>query len=125
MLLSNKARFIEEQCQDIIDLRKKKKQIVIELLKTREYDVIDGDEEYKYLRSMPIDSVIEENIIELREKRDGKMKELNVLVNTTIKEMWMKDLNEFKSTFDKYVKIREDRLYGVIKKKKKSKTKSK
>jgi DNA topoisomerase-2 len=121
MLLSNKARFIEEQCQDIIDLRKKKKQVVIELLKTRGYDVIDDDEEYKYLRNMPIDSVIEENIIELRNKRDEKKKELDILVNTTIKQMWMRDLKQLEDKFDGYVKQRENRLYGIIKTKKSSK----
>lgn len=121
MLLSNKARFIEEQCQDIIDLRKKKKQMVIELLKTHEYDVIDDDEEYKYLRNMPIDSVIEENITELRNKRDEKKKELDILVNTTIKQMWMRDLKQLEDKFDSYVKQRENRLYGIVKTKKSSK----
>ena len=69
MILSNKARFIKEQCDDIIDLRKKKKAVVIELLKTRNYDVVDGDEEYKYLTKMPIDSVLEENVEKLQRKR--------------------------------------------------------
>ena len=88
-LLSNKARFIEEQCNDTIDLRRKKKDQVIELLKTHEYDELD--EEYKYLRSMPIDSVLEENIIKLRNERDKKMKELEVLKKTTIHQIWMNE----------------------------------
>ena len=65
-LLTNKARFIEQQCNDEIDLRRKKKDIVVKLLKNNKYDVIDGDEEYKYLRTMQIDHFIEENIIKLR-----------------------------------------------------------
>ena len=61
-VLTNKARFIKEQCDDVIDLRKKKKSVVIELLKSRGYDLIfDEGEEFNYLRKMPIDSVIEEN----------------------------------------------------------------
>ena len=109
----------------IKSLRKKKKQVVIELLKTREYDVIDDDEEYKYLRTMPIDSVIEENIIELRNKRDEKKKELSVLVNTTIKDMWLKDLKHLEDKFDSYVKQRENRLYGTFKAKKSAKKSAK
>ena len=52
MILTNKARFIKEQCDDIIDLRKKKKQDVISLLIERKYDMIDDDNEFKYLRNM-------------------------------------------------------------------------
>ena len=66
--MSNKARFIEEQCENIIDLRKKKKHQVIELLKTRNYNVVDQDDEYKYLRQMRLEMVEEENMIKLRKK---------------------------------------------------------
>ena len=56
-LITNKARFILEQCDDIIDLRRKKKEQVIDILKTRNYDVMDNDKEYKYLRTMRIEQV--------------------------------------------------------------------
>ena len=49
MILSNKARFIQEQCDDKIDLRRKMKADVIEMLAQLKYDVVDGDVEYKYL----------------------------------------------------------------------------
>ena len=76
MKLHNEARFIEEQCEDIIDLRRKKKQQVIDMLKDREYDMLDGDEEFKYLRTMRMEQVEEENIEKLRKKRDDKKKSL-------------------------------------------------
>lgn len=91
-ILSNKAKFILEQCEDKLDLRRKKKDQVIELLKTHKYDVIDGDREYKYLRSMPIDSVIEENINILLSQRNERQKEYDVLSNKTIESLWMEDL---------------------------------
>ena len=47
LILSNKARFIQEQCDDIIDLRRKKQAVVIALLNERSYDIIDDDSEYK------------------------------------------------------------------------------
>ena len=84
LLLSNKARFIKEQCDDVIDLRKKKKDVVIQLLKDRSYDILDGDEEYKYLREMRLSMVEEENYNKLMVEKDNKAKELEVLKNTTI-----------------------------------------
>ena len=112
MLLSNKARFIEEQCEDVIDLRRKKKDDVVALLETRKYDKID-DDEYKYLRSMPIDSVIEENIVRLRSERDKKMEQLEVLKTTTLETMWMDELGEFETHFTTYRKMRLSRQKGV------------
>jgi len=125
MLLTNKARFIEEQCEDVIDLRRKKKDQVIALLEERDYDKI-GDDEYKYLRSMPIDSVIEENIVKLRNERDRKMQQLETLRATTLETMWMDELTEFEAQFETYRKMRLSRQRGVsvkrvIKKKKKAK----
>ena len=125
MLLSNKARFIEEQCDEIIDLRKKKKAQVIELLKTRNYDIIDDDDEYKYLRQMKIESVEEENIIKLRKERDEKMKELEVLQKTSERKMWLKDLKEFEKLYEKYLTERRDRVFGKVTKKKIKKLKFK
>ena len=76
MILSNKARFIKEQCDDVIDLRRKKKDAVINLLKERGYDNKGDDTEYKYLRSMSIEMVEEENYYKLMNTKDAKMKEL-------------------------------------------------
>ena len=73
-ILSNKARFIEEQCNDLIDLRRKKKTVVIQLLVARNYDTLDGD--FNYLTKMPIDSVIDENIKKLRDECEEKRKHL-------------------------------------------------
>jgi DNA topoisomerase-2 len=125
MLLTNKARFIEEQCDEVIDLRKKKKATVIELLKTRNYDVIDNDNEYKYLRQMRIESVEEENIVKLRNERDEKMKEFEILKNTSERKMWLTDLKQFDKLYEKYLINRQDRVFGKVKKKKIKKLKFK
>ena len=111
-LLSNKARFILEQCEDTIDLRKKKKQEVITLLKERNFDVMDEDDEYKYLRGMRIEQVEEENVAKLVKEKDEKMLELDVLKKTTIKEMWSRELLELETEFKKYQKARKLRQYG-------------
>ena len=124
-MLSNKARFIKEQCDDVIDLRKKKKSDVIDLLKSRNYNVIDGDEEYKYLRTMTIDSLEEENIAKLLKDKETKLQEYKKLNKTSIQELWLDDLNEFEKVYDKYCVERRDRLVGDGKSKKKKKKKKK
>ena len=107
--LTNKARFITEQCDDIIDLRKKKKAEVIELLKSRNYDIMENDEEFKYLRTMRIEQVEEENVAKLLKERDNKMKDLEILSKTSLKKMWKKELKELVTQFAKYQKERQIR----------------
>ena len=125
MVLSNKARFIKEQCDDIIDLRKKKKQQVIDLLKSRNYDVIDEDNEYKYLRSMTIDSVEEENVAKLMKEKEKKQKELDIIKKKTIQQMWSQELKTLEKEYEKYQVIRKNKLFGDVEKVKKVKKISK
>ena len=113
MKLHNEARFIEEQCEDIIDLRRKKKQQVIDMLKTREFDVLDDDEEYKYLRTMRMEQVEEENIEKLRNKRDEKKKELETLKNTSPQTMWNTELDNLVEQYHSYRRNRIYRKEGI------------
>lgn len=94
ILLSNKARFIEEQLHNTLDLKGKKKDWVIEELTRRNYHPID--EEFNYLRHMHIDSVIEENVLKLRQERDHKLTELETLKATTEIQLWQKELAELR-----------------------------
>jgi len=109
-VLSNKARFIKEQCDSIIDLRMKKRDVVIELLKERNYDTID--DAYTYLVKMPIDSVYEENITKLLKDCQEKQILKETLEKTTIIEMWTKELLELKNAVEVYRKERIIRLRG-------------
>lgn len=113
ILLSNKARFIEKQCNDEIDLRRKNKSQVVALLAENGFDTLDGDEEYGYLRRMPIDSVLEENILKMRNDRDAKMKEYDTLKKKTEKQIWMDELDELLDAYGKYRKERDAMLAGV------------
>ena len=108
-LVSNKARFIKEQCDDVIDLRKKKKTEVVALLRSRNYDKISGDNEYKYLRSMPIDSLIEENIEKLNKEAEKIKSDLEILKITSVEQLWLYELNLLKEEFEKYKKERNKR----------------
>jgi DNA topoisomerase II len=121
-ILSNKARFIKEQCDDDIDLRKKKKDVVIQLLKDRGYDLIFNEgEEFNYLRKMPIDSVIEENYLKLLKEKEEKEMQLKIITETSVEDMWYTELNDLEKEYLKYQNERKVRAMGGKKIKKKKK----
>jgi len=116
-ILSNKARFITEVLDNTIDLRKKKSAEVSSIMISHHYDMVDDDEQYKYLVRLPMDSVTEENIEKIMSERDRKNKELELLLNTTEHEIWVKELDTLRV---EYLKIHEK-----IQQEEKAKTKSK
>jgi len=122
-ILSNKARFIKEQCDDNLDLRKKKRNIVIQLLKSMNFDKINDDETFKYLRTMPIDSVEEENFSKLMKERDEKQVELDIIKSKTIESMWIAELTVLKTNYKRYKRERNDRQSGTSSRKIKIKRK--
>ena len=99
------------------------------------YDVVDGDVEYKYLRSMPIDSVEEENVSKLLAEKEKKELELNIIKKKTVEKMWTDEINVLEKEYVKYQEVRKSRLFGdsakasskakkkIIKKKKEGKKK--
>ena len=123
MILHNKARFIQEQCEDKIDLRRKKADAVNQLLESNKYDKVDGS--YTYLTNMPISSVLEENIIKLREERDKKQKELDILIEKKIEDMWREELDMFVKKYKEYQEKRLLRSQNMSEKKTKQKKKKK
>ena len=89
LIMSNKVRYIQELLAGTIDLRKKKKQEITNLLQSKKYDIMDEDDEYKYLVRMPMDSVSEENVDKLVAEHRTKSAELERIKNTTIQQMWL------------------------------------
>ena len=75
---------------------------------------IDGD--YKYLVKMPMDSVTNENVAKLKRERDDTKTELDVLVGTTLEQMWMKELEALEVEYSKYKKVREHLQKAEVKK---------
>ena len=102
-------------------MRKKKKQEVIALLKIKNYDIIDNDDEYKYLRTMPIDSVEEENVAKLLSECGNKEAALKILKKKSIEKMWLEELEELSQQYNIYRNARIRRAAGVSTKKKKIK----
>jgi len=108
--LSNKARYIQEVINDTIDLRKKKKDEIITILQEKEYDTIDDDDDYKYLLKMPMDSVTIENVQKLLKEHQDKQMELEIVKNTTLQQMWSRELDELEKVYREYVEERQRML---------------
>ena len=98
-LLSNKARYIMETLDDIIDLRRKKKNEVNDMLIKNNYDIIDNDNDFKYLVKLPMDSVTKENVDKIINERDNKISEYNILKDTSEGTIWINELNELKNNY--------------------------
>lgn len=125
VLLSNKAKYIKENLDGTIDLRKKKKEQVVEMLQSKGYDVMDGDEDYKYLIKMPMDSVTEENVDKINNEHLNKQIELETLKNTTTNKMWLNELEKLSQEYVEYKEVRAKLMSGedsVPKKKQVSKS---
>jgi len=123
ILLDNKARYIQENLDGTIDLRKKKREEVNKMLTDKGYDMVNEDEDYKYLTRMPMDSVTEENVKKLMDEQEKKNKELIDIQNTTIPEMWLHELILLEEEYISF-KGEKDRMMDssvILKKKTKSK----
>jgi DNA topoisomerase-2 len=120
-ILSAKARFVGEVMTGTIVLVKKKKKEVIDILKTKNYKIIDGDKDYHYLRSMPIDSMEEENWKKLKKEEQETQSEYIALKKKKVEEWWIEELTTLETEFKKYQKQRDKRVYGDENKKSKSK----
>ena len=107
VLLSNKAKYIKEILDETIDLRKKKREEITAMLKTKGYNVINDDEEYRYLIKMPMDSVTEENIEKLLKEKGDKEAELEIIKVTTINKMWVSELNKLRNLYLEYKEERK------------------
>jgi len=106
ILLSNKKRYIMENLDGSIDLRRKSKQEIHTLLKGRDYQVIDDDEDYKYLVKMPMDSVSQENVGRLEKDHANQEQLLENTKAKTVNQMWSEELDILRQL---YLEFKEER----------------
>ena len=118
VILSNKAKYIQENLDGSIDLRKKKREEVNEMLSAKGYNIIEEDSDYKYLVRMPMDSVTEENIAKLLKSKEDKESELEIMKLTTIQQMWITELDLLKEQYLEYKEERNRSMNGLEVKKK-------
>jgi DNA topoisomerase-2 len=120
VLLSNKAKYIKENLEGTIDLRKKKKEQVVQMLESKGYDKIYRDNEcYNYLVKMPMDSVTEENVEKLLNEKGKKETELEIVKSTSNNKMWLNELNKLYEVYISYKEERMQLMNGEENKKKK------
>lgn len=112
MVLSNKARYIEYNLIDKIDLRRKTADTVHAMLEQHNFDKVDGD--YKYLVKMPMDSVTVENVDKLRKERDTCKAELDDLLATSLEQLWMRELDVLEREYAVYKKEREQLMLAKV-----------
>lgn len=105
-LLNSKVRFINEYIDGSLDINRKSKNYIVELLEKNKYPKLnlhisnekdeEKDEEttpsYDYLIKMQLVSLSQEKIKELDNQRDSKQKELNIIKSKTEKDLWKDDL---------------------------------
>jgi DNA topoisomerase-2 len=106
-VLSNKARYIQELLDGSIDLRRKRGDELTAMLQSKGYDHVEGDQQYKYLLKLPMDSVSEENVQKLLKEKGQKESQHHVLQDTSIEQLWLSDLAELRA---EYVKQEEKRV---------------
>jgi DNA topoisomerase-2 len=117
-LLSNKSNYIRELLEGTIDLRKKKKEEIVVMLKNKGYAIFDEDADYKYLVKMTMDSVTEENVEKLFKEHLLKSEELVITKKITPNEMWSNELQILEEEYELYKKDRERNMSGMPQKKK-------
>ena len=93
--LSAKAQFIKYNLDDKIDLRKKSKTQINEIMKSFKFE-LGEDKSYNYLIKMPMDSVSKENVEKLMKEHDEKEAHLNEVKSNSVEQMWLKELGDLK-----------------------------
>ena len=104
VILSNRARFIVETLDDKIDLRKKRDDIIVQLLTDMNFDKNpdDSKQPYNYLTKMPMDSVSTENIEKILKDKNNKENQFKELEKKTIETIWLDELEELETEYIKY-----------------------
>ena len=106
VVLSNKARYIQDTLDDKIDLRKRSRETIDSLLESMGFDKINNNNDnlnYNYLIKMPMDSVCQENVDRLMKERDDKERELEKIKSTNGETIWLKELENLKQEYLQFI----------------------
>ena len=123
-VLTNKTRFIQYNLDDKIDLRKKSKLEIYNVMSEFKFDVGEnGDGDYNYLVKLPMDSVCKENVEKLMNEYENKNVELEIIKVCSIEQMWLKELGELKIAYKDFLESTNNKLVEKVDSSKKSKKK--
>ena len=105
--LSNRAKYLQGNLSNEIDLRKKTNSQVNELLEMMNFDKIN--ESFDYLIKLPMNSVTNENIEKIMRERDETQLVLNELTIKSVNDIWYEELCLLENEYNKY-KIKRETL---------------
>jgi len=103
--LSNRSKYIQGVLDGKIDLRRKTSKEVDDLLSNFKLTMLENS--FSYLRKMQMDSVTEENVDKIMRDSRDMQEQLKVLINTSLKQMWLNDLDAFEKKYLVYKTQRE------------------
>ena len=93
LFLENRVNYINEILNETIKLIGKNGREIEEMLETKGYSKLGETSDYKYLTRMFMDSVTVENVERINKELQNKREELDKIVNTTIEEFWLRELD--------------------------------
>ena len=103
-IYENKIRFIQEQMDNTLILYKKKKDIVLDELETKQYKKFGEPPSYEYLLGMRMDSVTMEKLEKLKEELNDINDNINDLDGKSGKDLWINDIDDFMKAYIDYYK---------------------
>ena len=98
--LSNRSKYIQGVLDGSIDLRRKTSKEVDDLLSAFGLTMLENS--FSYLRKMQMDSVTSENVDKIMRDSREMQEQLKILVNTSLKQMWLNDLDNFEKKYTVY-----------------------
>jgi len=99
IILINKMKFINEILKGNLEIQNKKRNEIEE--KMMELNIQKIDDSFNYLLNMSLLSLTKEKLIELKKYYTDKKIEIDILKNTSIKQIWLKELNTLFKVFKK------------------------
>ena len=118
-IIAYKVKFILEIISNTLEIRNVKKALVIKALEDKNYMKIatkDDNPSYDYLLGMDLYKLTEEEIDELKKKKEMKEAQLAKLQATTVEDIWKLELEEFKDNYTKLLLEYAKEHGGVTKK---------
>ncbi|KAI0527895.1 DNA topoisomerase [Xylaria bambusicola] len=133
--LKNQARFVREIMDGELVVSRKKRQVIVEELRERNYeafskvttakktkeeddeneddDANDNAHGYDYLLSMPIWSFTQERLDRLKEQIVKKKAEHDDLAALSEKDLWCKDLDDFEAEWENQLRLDQEISTGI------------
>lgn len=103
IILDNKVRYIQGTLDDKIDLRKKTRDTIYNMLEKMKFDKDIDKNNFDYLIKMPMDSVTTENIEKLLKDFNFKKNELDKIIKTTIENLWYNELDNLLNIYNEFI----------------------